>query len=71
MAVTEVIHFPLWAQLDPCLPFPAQIPSESVSLFPPKLLPRAIARILFPDILLASRLGEGAVDEVRAFSANC
>jgi hypothetical protein len=39
MAVTEVIHFPLWAQLDPCLPFPAQIPSESVSLFPPKLLP--------------------------------
>ena len=39
MAVTEVIHFPLWAQLGPPLLFPAQPHFDSVGLrvpYPPR-----------------------------------
>jgi hypothetical protein len=40
MAVTEVIHFPLWTQLGLRLLLPDQILFEPVSLFPPNLLPK-------------------------------
>jgi hypothetical protein len=37
MAATEVIHFPLWAQLGLRLLFSDQILFEPASLFPPNL----------------------------------
>jgi hypothetical protein len=71
MAETEVIHFPWRGQLRVCLPFPDQLPFESVCLCLPVCPVIAKARAPFAVVLATHRQEEGMANETGAFSTDC